>query len=1065
MSLFGHLRARLADEPLALSAATGRLLAYALLHIDRSIPRRQAALALWPDVGDPDALGRLRRQLHALNELARSSGAAHPWIAADRLTIQWNDAADYWFDVQEFDACSRAADPASTGTGRDTAEGVLSDLERAAELYTGDLLEDWFDDWVLLERESRRSRFGQILARLVGLYAQRGDAGAAADSAARLVQLDDLRETAHRWLVGLTYAAGDRDGALAAYDECCRVLSTELDVKPMPATEQMAQAIRDRRPPERVLALLRSELPEAAGLLEAARRRLPHNLPEQLTSFVGRERELESLAEKLREDRFVTVIGPGGSGKSRLALELAEIALSAGAAATAGDGTDQEAPGPQFPDGVWWVDLASISEPAIVAHAAAAAMGVAEEPGEPLVDTLTRHVTSRQLLLVIDNCEHLRDPAAELADALLDAGPGVVVLATSRVPLPHPRGSRWPIPPLTLPPPDETAWPAAVIDYEAPRLFAARAAAVAPGFAATRENSGAVLDICRRLDGMPLAIELAAARIKVLSAAEVSQRLDDRFRLLTGGPRTAVPQQRTLRAMMDWSYDLLDQQERRLLQRLSVFRGGWTMESAEDVCRSGAAADGVADVLAGLVEQSLVSAAIGTEPIRYRMLETVREYASERLATDGEQDRFRDRHLQHFLALAEQADEALRGPEQAEWLTRLEAEKSNLRAALQWSLGPGREEGAALRLATALRWFWYFRSYLDEGRSWLVQAIEAERSAPEGLRAKALNAAGTLAFRQGDFSAALSHFERSRDLLERAGDVLGVGLVLGNLGLATSHLGDMKAARSFHERSLAIALEHGDRRAAANALGNLGHLAIDLNDFDAAASYVERQIALERELGNAWGLAAGLAMMGRVAKSQGDYDSSRRLITESIALYEQLGDDGGAADVRMDLASVEKLFREYGRAQTLYEASLAAHRRANNRAGIATALFNLGSLWLERDDQRDLAASNALLADSLVLFAKLGDRLRTCASLIAIGQTAAAGNHLERATRLLGAAERIREEAGFDVRGVTDYEFYISEVRDALGDAAFEAAWAAGKAMTLEEAIAYAVAEPTAETG
>ena len=456
--------------------------------------------------------------------------------------------------------------------------------------------------------------------------------------------------------------------------------------------------LKDLQRPEKVFQLLHPDVPTDFPPLRSLDS-LPNNLPRQLTSFIGREREMAEVRRLLSTTRLLTLTGSGGCGKTRLALQVAADLVEA------------------FAEGVWFVDLAPLSDPALVPQTVAATLRVREEPGRPILITLSEYLQPRHLLLVLDNCEHLVGACAELAQALLRACPHLQILATSREPLRIGGETTWRVPSLSLPDLLRLPLVESLAEYEAVRLFTDRAEVVLPGFLVTDQNALAVAQVCHRLDGIPLAIELAATRVKVLPVHQIAARLDDRFRLLTGGSRTALPRQQTLRAVMDWSYILLSEKERTLLRRLSVFAGGWTLDAAEAVC-SGNRIETVEvlDLLAQLVDRSLVAVDREDAEARYRLLDTVRQYAREKLQDSGEETEVHGRHREWFLDLAERTEPELLGPEQGVWLARLEAEHDNLRAALTWS--QQEEEGgeAGLRLAGALGRFWWMRGHLTEGR-------------------------------------------------------------------------------------------------------------------------------------------------------------------------------------------------------------------------------------------------------------------------------------------------------------------------------------------------------------
>ena len=454
--------------------------------------------------------------------------------------------------------------------------------------------------------------------------------------------------------------------------------------------------LKDLQQPEHVFQLCHPELEKEFPQLRTLSTH-PNNLPEQVTSFVGRERELETVKQLLARSRLLTLTGTGGTGKTRLSLQVAAELLES------------------YPDGAWLVELAPLSNPMLVAQAVASVLSLEQEPGKPLTQTLVDHLRGWQALLLLDNCEHLLDPSAALADAVLRACPRVRILATSREALRISGETAHRVPSLSLPEVRRGITPELLLQYESTRLFIERATLVATDFTVTTRNAPALLSICRRLDGIPLAIELAAARARSLSVEDVNERLDQRFRVLTGGSRTALPRQQTLRSLIDWSYDLLSDREKSLFQRLSVFAGGWSLNSAEEVCTGGDLEEwDVVDLMTSLSDKSLVVREERGESTRYRFLETVRHYAREKAGQDGESDCRRDRHLSHFLALAEEAQ--LQGAQQAVWLKRLDAEHDNLRAALDWSREEGNSAEAGFRLAGAIWRFWMMSGLVSEGR-------------------------------------------------------------------------------------------------------------------------------------------------------------------------------------------------------------------------------------------------------------------------------------------------------------------------------------------------------------
>jgi non-specific serine/threonine protein kinase len=591
------------------------------------------------------------------------------------------------------------------------------------------------------------------------------------------------------------------------------------------------------------------------------------NYPLQLTSFVGREREIAEVTRLLATTRLLTLTGAGGCGKTRLALRVAdEVALA-------------------YPDGVWLVELAALADPILVPQAVASAIGVRVAPGSTVTDTLAESLRAKTFLVILDNCEHVVAAAARLVEALLGHCPKLRVVATSREALGATGETTWRVPSLAVPPDREAdATVERLAQLESVRLFTERARAARPDFAVTAENAPAVAEVCRRLDGIPLALELAAARVRVFSVKQIAARLNDRFSLLTAGPRTAPPRQQTLRAALDWSYALLAEPERALLRRLSVFAGGWSFEAVEEV----AAGDGIQayallDLLAPLVDKSLVIAEEQRGAVRYRLLETIRQYAHDRLLEAGEADSARERHLAFFLGLAEDAEPKLRGSEAHLFLDRLDQDHDNLRAALEWSLAPTRRDDAALRLSGALAWFWWQRSYYDEGRRWLERALAAAPR-PSAARMKALHGAGWLAQHRRDAVVARALLNESLLLARALGDRWTVALALHHLGRVAYYEGDPAAARALGEQSLAVAEQVGDDWLIAWAVHLLGLAAHIAADYPAARAYYERSLAIRREIGYQEGIGVVLGLIGAVALREGELGQACALLREALAV-------------------------------------------------------------------------------------------------------------------------------------------------------------------------------------
>jgi predicted ATPase/class 3 adenylate cyclase len=615
-----------------------------------------------------------------------------------------------------------------------------------------------------------------------------------------------------------------------------------------------------------VHARLRQDFP-ALRSLEAT----PNNLPQQVTSFIGRETELADVRKLLGATRLLTLLGMGGLGKTRLSLQVAAEVLD------------------DYPDGVWFVELAALTDGSLVQQAVAFVLGVKEEAGHPVIDALMKFVAQRRLLIVLDNCEHLVRACAEVAKRLLQSGPGLRILTSSREAM-HMQGeTTYAVPALAVPAESLTNSVAALTQFEAVRLFLDRAAAAKPAFELTEQNAAAVIGICRRLDGIPLAIELAAARMRALSVEAIADRLNDRFRLLTQGDRTALPRQQTLRALIDWSYDLLMEHERAMFRQLAVFAAGWTLEAVEAICADGEIQHGdVLDRLSRLVEKSLVAQSANGE--RYHLLDTVREYAQQRLIEAGEEEQARNRHLDFYLSLSEKARPELLGPNQGTWLAKLDLEQENLLLAHAWcDRAPG---GTALgfRLVPALKAYMFNRGLLGLGLRVSVEALARTEPEPRNLaRCRTLFTAGQFACFMGNYEEAQQFLEESIVIARQFGDKVRVAAALQPLGIACLGRGDLAAARGHLEEALAIARELGNKHELPAAINALAQLHRAQGALDEAEPLYEQVVAIGRELGHHEITAVGLLNLAMVHTSRASTDRAGKLLVDVLAIAERIG--------------------------------------------------------------------------------------------------------------------------------------------------------------------------------
>ena len=727
-----------------------------------------------------------------------------------------------------------------------------------------------------------------------------------------------------------------------------------------------------------------------------------HNLPATITPFVGRQNELAQVRQLLANPdyRLLTLTGAGGAGKTRLALRVANELQAT------------------YPQGAWLAELASLSSPELLAQTVAAAFNLRPELERPSPNVLIDYLRDKNLLLVLDNCEHLLAACASLANSLLLACPNLHILATSRERLGIEAEQTYLVPSLSFPELGEKKSPQELIQYDAIDLFIRRARTALPDFELDEENAEAVTGICRHLDGIPLALELAAARLRVMGAEQIASQLEDRFRLLTGGDRSALPRLQTMLASIEWSVQLLSEAERTLLRRLSVFAGGWALPAAKGVCVDDSLREvDIFDLLGNLVNKSLVLVMRkkGKE-IRYRLLETVRQYAHEKFNESDEAGRFRDRHLDYFLRLAERAEPELIGPEQAAWFDRLELEHDNFRLALSWSLEGGTAgPEAGLRLVDHLWWFWFMRGYRIEGGQWMERILK------------------------------ISSSQSLDDLVTRA-------KVLARLGFFIYD--DFRVG----EEALALGRSLGPagQESVALALWGLGAFALERGDYARTKSLEEQSLQLFRELGHRWGICEALNTLGWALTQLGDLQQATVVLEESLGLARQAHDVNEIASALDKLGDVAMAREDYEQAEMLFKDSYALYSEINLRGG---DWLKLGDVALQKGDTH-LAASR--YKDTLAMYWDLGDEFWIKLALERLARVAAACKQPERAVRLSGAAEALWESCEPIIQALfprerLEHERFLEALRPQLDPATWAACWAEGRVMTARQAVAYAL--------
>jgi predicted ATPase/DNA-binding SARP family transcriptional activator len=1173
IEMLGGLRAMQGDRVLTRfrTQKTGVLLAYLAYYLKRPHPRDELIERFWPDAEPAagsnslsQAVSSLRRQL----ELPELPGATSDSVlVVNRASVRLNAHA-ITTDVAEMEDALHAA--ASAATDGERAQHLVQAVER----YNGELLAGFYESWVLEQREWLAESYFQALSQLLALLEQAGDWSRALEYARRGVLADPLREEARRDLMRLYAAAGQPEAALRQYRELERLLKQELNAEPSPVTRVLARDIEQQAPPQPVQTPTRDSsrvLPDepASGRAGSA----PPRLPVALTRFFGREVEMLRLRAMLLEERrrLVTLTGPGGSGKTRLACETV-------------DGLRESWQGT-----VWFVPLVDLTEPRLIADKVLEGLRLPRSPHLEPLEQVIAFLAQQPSLLLLDNFEHLLSAGTAVVQTLLERVAMLTVLVTSREPLDLPGEREFPVPPLPTPVDSEQVGvrskdansavegptipllPPALTECPSVQLFVDRAQMARPDFQVTKTNAAEVAELCRRLEGLPLALELAAARIGVLTPRQMLLRLGQRFELLVRRQEGNDARHRSLRAALDWSHQLLTPELQQFFARLSVFRGGWSLEAAEAIGQEPRAL--------GFLEQlracSLVlSEETGTRTIRgsgfqerqgsmpersaadrptlemrFRLLETMREYGAERLQPEEQTDLSR-RHARYYLALAEEAEPKLMTGERGEWLDLLDREHDNLRAVLAWGLavggargvepdvglgGPDIEtprqpgtlgvsdaDGAAeigLRLAGVLTWFWFHRSYLREGRQWLdgllARSREAGRPSFDERRdgadgsspparplhptrvaskvcARALYAAGLLAWEQGDFPAARAQLEESAAVGRDLGDKRLIAHPLVWLAVVVKTQGEPARACSHLEEAVTLFRETDDRWGLALSLGHLGG---NLEGDQAKRTRLDESIRLFRELGEPWGLAFPLVFLGDLEWRQGNHERARALFEEALALrravghrfaiahslqylarvalhdgdlrraaalqqeilslFREMGHRGNVAWSLLELAEVALLSGDYEAARSHIGESLIVCREIGFRFGIAMGMMRLGAVALGQQEFRRAAA---LFGESLPIFGEPGDNRGVAGCFTGLGAVAAAEGDCEQAARLFGAAAELCETTGVGQSSSEQaiYDRGIAAARAGGGEEAFSAAWNEGRAMTSEQATALA---------
>jgi predicted ATPase/DNA-binding SARP family transcriptional activator len=1011
---------------------TGGLLAYLAFYPGRIHPRESLMEVLWPE-SDLDAarnslsvaLNSLRRQL----EPPATPGTTPVGVVliADRNTIRLNPDA-FTTDVAAFEAALGEA------RRKETPSEALDALTRADQIYAGELLPGFYEDWALAERERLADAHRQVLRRLTALLMEARDFDRAMGYAHRAVEADPLNEASRHLLMRLYAGIGRTAAVQEQLKEWERLLAAAGEAPPSPATR--ALALRLAEGTDKEFGGSPIPLSPASAAAKPDQKVVPAPdiaptpkpsetggyLPARYTRFFGRDAEITGITDLLRsgDARLVTLTGPGGTGKTRLAVESAARLMPEGV----------------FPGGIWFVPLADVNAPERFFDAVRDALGLERIPSADALSQVTEHFHARQAscLLLLDNLEHLLgrgtldpDGGAQAASTLLARIPGLHLLATSREPLGIAEEREVAVPPLPVPS-DPHQSPETLTTYASVALFVDRARARRVDFQITPRNADAVARLCARLEGSPLAIELAAARAKMYTPSQMLERLNEGFALLETSRPDVPARHRSLRAAAAWSVELLLPPVRQLFARLSVFRGGCTVEAAEAVCADKDAvmafpeAEGqTLDGLTRLRDASLLIAEEisvgGGEEMRLRLPEPLREFAAE-LIPESEREGLARRHAAYFLALSETAKNATRGPEQNRWFDRMEADHDNIRAALTRTV----DTDLGLRLCGALAHFWVIRGHLVEGTDWLNRALSASRERGDGpsvATARALNAAGMLAYDRADYEAAKAFYGESLDVQRVLGDRTGIAVAVNNLGNVAYRQGDMATARARYTETLAIYREENYRWGIASTLGNLANVVQIEGDLATAHALQEESLALSREFGDTRMTAYTLHNLGNLAQEEGDFARANEFYAESLELKRSLGD----------------------------------------RRGVASLLISRAFLALQEEDYE---AAYSRFVQAVLLAREVGAWLYVITALDGLGWHASAVGQPLVAARLWGASASARQARGVP-RAAGDEAMLSSRVaaaRQAATASAFDAAWHEGERLSLEAAAALALREP-----
>ena len=972
--------------------------------------RESLSALFWPDYEQAKAFSNLRRTIWEVHQ-----AIGEHWLIADRESVHLNADAEIELDVARFqDLLSQSrqqSDPALR----------ISLLIEATKLYRNHFLTAFslkdaypFNEWAFAESEDLRRQLAEAITTLSEDYCTLGQAEQAIPHARRLISLDPLNESSHRQLMEVYIQAGQHSAALKQYQACEQILRKELGLNPQPETLTLYKKIRkgDIKPAQ-VIKSTEIVTPK-------------HNLPSQLSTFIGREKEQVEIINLIAKNRLVTLAGTGGIGKTSLALQVGHKLLN------------------EYPHGAWFTGLDSLSDPTLIPQTVASVFDIRVRSDRPVIEKLINVLHNKTTLLIIDNCEHLLEACAQLITTLLQSCPNIKILATSREVLHVAGEATYQMQSLSMPEQSEGSL-VKLTEYESIRLFIERAALALASFALTNDNARSVIDICRKVDGIPLAIELAAARVNILQVKEILKQLQNSFALLSSDGQTTLPRRRTLQASMDWSWGLLSETEQIFLRQLSVFAGGWTLESAQAVC------DGdVLGLTSALVKKSLivVNQETGRET-RYHFHEIVRQYMRERLIESGEEESIQTRHLKYFLQLSEQAETALRGPMQVKWYERLNDERDNVRAALEWAAKIDVEAG--LYIAGRLNAFW--EGYdIRGGERWLEEFIQKpESKSYPRAKAKALFAQANFLFLDERSAEANAAAQECLDLYQACGDKQGE---IDGLLISALQIENVVQGKKLLQRALVLAQSIDDKWRQAYLLAALGWGMLE----DKQYIHLKQALKMFQEVGDLYNIAGLMAELGRLEMLKDNIESAQKLLNEAVLLIRPLNLKNPMAHVLQAYGRIAAIKGDYEQAYADLQESAAIYEEQGIRLAYLFSRAHLGYLALYRGN---ITEAHEIFIETLQIFFNDKNEIGVAFTLEGLAGLFVAVGKPEIAAPLIGWADGVREKIS-DPRPVleqADVDKIIAACIAKLGEVAFSDAYDEGQKMSLDEAVAYALEE------